>query len=346
MITTALERPVSFPESIRRTSEGHHLDADAAYAAVDAIMRGDATASQIAALLVALALKGESVEEIAGAAAAMRAHARAVRRPPGLVMDVCGTGGDGSGTFNISTATAFVVAGAGVRVLKHGNRAMSSTCGSADVLEALGVKIDLSPERTSEILEAERIAFAFAQVHHPAMRHVAPIRREIGIRTLFNLLGPLTNPAGAQRQVVGVARRGSQAAIAAAFGRLGSERVAVVHGSDGLDEVTLSGPTLVAELHGGSVREYEVTPEDAGLERRTAASLLGADAAMNAAQVRSVLAGTKGAPRDVVVLNAALALQIADLAPTLHGGRVMAELSIDSGAAIDRLEALVRASNA
>lgn len=345
MISIA-ERAVSFPESIKRASEGHHLDAEAAYAAVDAIMRGDATASQIAALLVALALKGESIDEIAGAAAAMRAHARAVRRPAGLVMDVCGTGGDGSGTFNISTAAAFVVAGAGVRVLKHGNRAMSSKCGSADVLEALGVKIDLDPERTSEILETERIAFAFAQVHHPAMRHVAPIRREIGIRTLFNVLGPLTNPAGAQRQVVGVARRGSQGAIAAAFGRLGSERVAVVHGCDGLDEVTLAGPTHVAELKDGAVREYDVIPEDAGLERRASAALLGADALTNAAHVRSVLGGTAGALHDIVVLNAALALQIADLAPTLHGARVMAELSIDSGAAQDRLEALVRASNA
>ena len=346
MISTAVERPVSLPDYIKRASEGHDLSADDAYAAIDAIMSGSATASQIAALLVALALKGESIEEIAGAAAAMRAHARAVDKPSGLVMDVCGTGGDGAGTFNISTATAFVVAGAGVRVLKHGNRAMSSKCGSADVLEALGVRIDLAPERTAHILDEERIAFAFAQVHHPAMRHVAPVRREIGIRTLFNVLGPLTNPAGAQRQVVGVARRGSQATIAAVFGRLGSERVAVVHGSDGLDEMTLAGPTHVAELNDGAVHEYDLAPEDAGLERRDTASLRGGDAATNASQIRSVLSGTAGALRDVVVLNAALALHVAEMAPTLHGARAIAELSIDSGAARDRLEALVRASNA
>jgi len=347
MSTTApsVSSPTSIAPLIKRASAGANLSAGEMHDAVNAIMDGDVTPAQVAALLVALAIKGETADEVAGAAAAMREHAIAVKPREGAI-DVCGTGGDESGTFNISTAVAFVVAGAGVPVAKHGNRAMSSRCGSADVLEALGVRIDIPPGRAGQILEEYAIAFLFAQGHHPAMRHVAPVRREIGIRTLFNVLGPLTNPAGVRRQVIGVARPGVLRLVAEALERLGSERVAVVHGSDGLDEVTLAGPTSVAEWTGEAVVEYEIAPEDAGFERRDAGRLRGGDAASNAAAIRSVLDGEAGDRRDVVLLNAALALRIAGATPDLRQGRVLAERSIDAGAARSRLEALVKASNA
>jgi anthranilate phosphoribosyltransferase len=304
-------------------------------------MDGQATPAQVAALLVALAVKGEKPDEIAGAALAMRRHALAVvskRRP---IIDVCGTGGDNSGTFNISTAVAFVVAGAGVAVAKHGNRAMSSRCGSADVLEALGARIDAPPEAAAHALDEHGIAFLFAQAYHPAMRYVAPVRREIGVRTLFNVIGPLSNPASAQRQIVGVPLAALMRLVAEALARLGSERAAAVNGDGGLDEIALSGRSRVAEWTGSEVREYEIDPRDYGFALRPAAELSGGDAPRNAEIVRAVLAGERGAPRDVVLLNAGFALVIAGAAPDLGAGIERARESIDRGAAQAKLDALV-----
>jgi anthranilate phosphoribosyltransferase len=332
-------------DHIRRVVAGEHLVLDDMRDAVGSIMDGRATPAQVAALLVALHLKGETADEIAGAAAAMRAHAIAVpvtRRP---IVDVCGTGGDASGTFNISTAVAFVVAGAGVTVAKHGNRAMSSKCGSADVLEALGVRIDASPEVAAAALDAHGIAFLFAQAYHPAMRYVAPVRREIGVRTLFNIIGPLSNPAGAQRQVVGVPRLELLGLVAVALSRLGCERAAVVHGHGGLDELSLAGPNRVAEWTGDDVIEYAIDPMALGIERRPNEELAGGDAARNAELVRRVLAAERGPHRDVVVLNAALALVIAGVADDLTAGLRLALEAIDDGRAREKLDALVRATN-
>ena len=332
-------------DHIRRVVAGEHLFLDDMRDAVGSIMDGQATPAQVAALLVALHLNGETADEIAGAAAAMRAHAVAVpvtRRP---IVDVCGTGGDASGTFNISTAVAFVVAGAGVTVAKHGNRAMSSKCGSADVLEALGVRIDAPPETAAAALDAHGIAFLFAQAYHPAMRYVAPVRREIGVRTLFNIIGPLSNPAGAQRQVVGVPRPELLGLVALALSRLGCERAAVVHGHGGLDELSLAGPNRVAEWTGEGVIEYAIDPTAFGIERRSNEELAGGDAARNAALVRRVLDAERGPHRDVVVLNAALALVIAGVAGDLNAGVHVAQESIDDGRAREKLEALVRATN-
>jgi anthranilate phosphoribosyltransferase len=340
-----VESSRSLGDHIRQAAAGVDLGADAMHDAVNAIMSGEVSPAQIAALLVALALKGETAAEIAGAAKAMRAHAVRVHTSRRDAIDVCGTGGDASGTFNISTAVAFVVAGAGVPVAKHGNRAMSSRCGSADVLEACGVRIDVPPGRCGEILDEHGIAFIFAQAHHPAMRHVAPVRREIGMRTLFNVLGPLTNPAGVSRQIVGVAQAGVHRAVAEALCRLGAERGAVLRGSDGLDEATLAGLTHVLEVCDGRVLEYDIAPEDADLDRAPSGALLGGDAADNAEVVRWVLGGEPGAQRDVVVLNAALALYIAGRAQDILEGAALARRSIADGAALDKLEILIRETN-
>ncbi len=333
-------------ERIRRVVSGGDLTTDDMREAVGAIMDGQATPAQVAALLVALALKGETADEVAGAALAMRAHAIAVpttRRP---VVDVCGTGGDGSGTFNISTAVAFVVAGAGVAVAKHGNRAMSSRCGSADVLEALGVRIDASPQAAAAALDRDGITFLFAQAYHPAMRHVAPVRREIGVRTLFNVIGPLSNPARATRQVVGVPRPALLTLVAAALARLGSERAAAVHGHGGLDELSLAGPNAVVEWNGSELLEYALDARDFGFEPVPNEALAGGDPALNAAIVQRVLAGAPGPPRDVVVFNAALALAIAGVADDVSQGIERARASIDGGAARAKLEALATAMSA
>ncbi|HYK54000.1 MAG TPA: anthranilate phosphoribosyltransferase [Candidatus Eremiobacteraceae bacterium] len=333
-------------DHIRRVVGGEHLVLDDMRDAVGAIMDGQATPAQVAALLIALHVKGETADEIAGAAAAMRAHAIAVpvaRRP---IVDVCGTGGDASGTFNISTAVAFVVAGAGVTVAKHGNRAMSSKCGSADVLEALGVRIDAPPEVAASALDAHGIAFLFAQAYHPAMRYVAPVRREIGVRTLFNIIGPLSNPAGAHRQIVGVPRVELLALVANALSRLGCERAAVVHGHGGLDELSLAGENRVAEWTGTDVIEYAIDPHTFGLERRPNTELAGGDAPRNAELVRRVLDGERGPHRDVVALNAALALVIAGVADDMQAGMRVAFASIDDGRAREKLDALVQATKA
>ena len=333
-------------DHIKRVVGGDDLTMDDMRDAIGTIMDGRATPAQLAALLIALHLKGETPDEIAGAALAMRAHAIAVpstRRP---VVDVCGTGGDASGTFNISTAVAFVVAGAGVVVAKHGNRAMSSKCGSADVLEALGVRIDASAEVAAAALDADGIAFLFAQAYHPAMRYVAPVRREIGVRTLFNVIGPLSNPAGAQRQVVGVARPELLALVAQALGRLGSERAAAIHGHGGLDELSLAGTNDVAEWTGTDVVEYTIEPRSLGFDVQSNTALAGGDAAENGRIVLAVLDGKRGPQRDVVVLNAALALVIAGAAGDLADGVHRASTSIDSGAARAKLTGLVEATRA
>jgi len=291
-----------------------------------------------------LRVRGETVEEITGAARAMRAKARPVKAPPGAI-DTVGTGGDGVGTFNVSTATALVVAGCGVPVAKHGNRAFSSKSGSADVLAALGVNLEAEPDVLEDALREANLCFMMAPRHHGAMRHVAGTRVELGTRTIFNILGPISNPAGVKRQLVGVFSKDWLSPIAQVLGKLGSERAWVVHGSDGLDEITLTGPTRVAELLDGTVRTFDVTPEDAGLPRRSLDQLKGGDAEFNAAAMRDMLDGAPGAFRDFVLLNAAAALIIAGKAKGLRSGADMAASAIDAGKAKRALSLLVDISN-
>ncbi len=305
------------------------------------IMTGEASPAQIGAFLAALRMKGETVDEIAGMARVMREHALRVETE-GVVVDTCGTGGDASGTFNVSTAAAFVVAGAGAKVAKHGNRAMSSGCGSADVLEALGAKIDLNPDQVGQCLREAGIGFMFAQVFHPAMKYVAPARREIGIRTAFNILGPLTNPAGARCQLLGVARPELAPMIAAVLSRLGTHHALVVHGDGGLDELSLTGESHVHEVKDGAIHEYFVSPEELGLATAPLEAVKGGTPEENASKLRSVLAGERGPLRDIVALNAAAALVAADIAPDLKAGVQLAAETIDSGAAKARLETFLR----
>ncbi len=350
-------------ELIRKVVEGHDLTQGEMIDAMESIMGGEATPAQMAAFLTALRLKGETVDEITGAARVMREHATPIRvepRPAPVVaidrdeinvdyetiLDTCGTGGDDTNTFNISTTTAFVVAAAGVRVAKHGNRAVSSRCGSADVLEALGVNLDVTPERVEACIREIGIGFLYAPLLHSAMRHVAPVRREIGIRTIFNVLGPLTNPAGASRQVLGVYRRDLTGKLARVLQRLGSERAFVVHGHDGLDEITITGPTYVAELRNGAVEEYEIHPGEFGLPTAPPESIHGGNAEENARIVRAVLEGERGPRRDVVLLNAAAALLVAGATKDMMWGLRMAEEAIDSGRALEKLERLVEMTNA
>ena len=316
------------------------------------VFSGSATDAQIAALLVALHMKGETVEEIVGFAEAMRAAADPLPVHEDSAVDVsgtgrdalvdtCGTGGDTSGTFNISTATAFVVAGAGVRVAKHGNRSLSSKCGSADVMEALGVKISLPSAVLAACLEEVGMVFLFAPAMHSAMKYVQPARRELRLRTVFNLLGPLTNPARASAQVVGVYSLDLVDKLAEALSMLGLHRALVVHGLDGLDEITITGPTRIAEVREGNVRSYEVTPEEFGIKRARLEDISGGDATANAAIITEVLAGKKSPRRDVVLLNAAAALVAAGKANHLGEALPLAAQSIDSGAASGKMKALV-----
>ena len=321
-------------------SHGRSLSEDEAAAVMRDIMSGEATPAQIGAFLVALRLKGETVDEVVGMARVMREHALKVPTVEAVV-DTCGTGGDASGTFNVSTAAAFVVAGAGGRVAKHGNRAMTSACGSADVLEALGAKIDLDPEQVARCLREVGFGFMFAQAFHPAMKHVAGPRREIGVRTVFNVLGPLTNPAGAAHQLLGVARLELAPLLAEALGRLGARHALVVHGHGGLDELSLSGPSAVHELRDGALREYAVSPEDVGLSPAPNEAVRGGSAEENAAALRGVLDGRVGPLRDITLLNAAAALVAADLASDLKDGVARAARAIDSGAAGEKLDAFV-----
>ena len=319
------------------------LSEDEAAAAMQEMMGGEATPAQAGAFLTALRMKGETADEVTGMARVMREHSLRVD-VEGPLVDTCGTGGDGSGIFNVSTAAAFVVAGAGGRVAKHGNRAMSSACGSADVLEALGARIDLGPEQVAECIRKTGFGFMFAQAFHPAMKHVAPVRREIGIRTVFNILGPLTNPAEARHQVLGVARPELAPLMAEVLGRLGTKHALVVHGHGGVDELSLSGPTSVHELRDGNITESTVRPEDAGLTQAPIEEIRGGSAEENAARLRAVLSGEAGPARDVVVLNAAAALVAADIAPDLRKGARLAQESIDSGAARERMKAFVEVS--
>jgi len=309
------------------------------------IMDGKATPAQIAALLVALHSKGETVGEIAAAARALRARASMAKATDPRTVDTCGTGGSGLDTFNISTTACFAVAGAGVPVAKHGNRAASSRSGSFDVLEALGIRIDLSIHRCAEILAEVGIAPFFARTAHPAMRFVAPVRKEIGIRTLMNCIGPLLSPVGAKRQLVGVYSRDLVVPLAEALGALGTERALVVHGSDGLDELTTTGPSWAALLEGGEVRSLEIEPAALGLARAVPGDLAGGSAEENAVTLRAILEGQEGPRRDIVLLNAAAALWVAGSAEGLEDGLSAARRSIDSGAATGRLEALVRATD-
>jgi anthranilate phosphoribosyltransferase len=335
---------VSVQRALEAAVRGEPVPPGVLEAAFGEIMDGKASPVAIAGLLVALRAKGETVDEIVAAARALRARAE---RPPRLradAIDTCGTGGDGAGTFNVSTAAAFVVAGAGVPVAKHGNRAASSRAGSADVLEALGVRVDIPVAAAARVLDQTGIAFFFARRAHPAMRFVAPVREELRIRTLMNCLGPLLNPVGVRRQLVGVYERRLVESLAAALGQLGAERVLVVHGADGLDEITTTGPTHAALLDGGRVQGFPIDAAEFGLARASLSDLAGGDAAENAALVRAVLAGEPGPRRDIVLVNAAAALFVAGAAPDLPAGLARARASLDSGAARERLAALVRAS--
>jgi anthranilate phosphoribosyltransferase len=330
---------------IGKVATGASLSFDEAAHAFDRMMSGDATPSQVGGLLMALRVRGETVEEISGAVSTMRAKMLRVEAPHDAI-DVVGTGGDGSGSYNISTCAAFIVAGAGVPVAKHGNRALSSRSGAADVLSALGVRIDLAPEAIASCIRDAGIGFMFAPAHHPAMKHVGPTRVELGTRTIFNLLGPLSNPAGVKRQMVGVFSRQWVEPLAQVLRNLGSERALVAHGSDGLDEITIAGPTSVAALEDGKVRCYEISPEDVGLARCRADILRGGDASENAQALLAVLRGQKGPYRDVAIFNAAAALMVAGRAADLRDGVVLAGKTIDSGEAEGRLDRLIAVSNA
>jgi len=331
--------------TLAKLAAGERLSADEAEKAFDIIMSGAATEAQIGAFLMALRVRGETVDEITGAVRAMRAKALAVKAPAGAI-DVVGTGGDGSGTYNISTAAAIVVAACGVPVAKHGNKALSSKSGAADVLQALGVKIDLAPQQIARCIREAGIGFMFAPAHHPATKNVAPTRVELGTRTIFNLLGPLSNPAGVKRQMIGVFSRQWIEPMAQVLKNLGSECVWVAHGSDGLDEITTSGPTHVAALENGKVRTFEINPEDVGIDRAKPEALRGGDAEANATALMAVLKGSKGAFRDVAVLNAAAALVVAGRAKDLKAGVALAKKSLDSGEAEGRLDRLIAVSNA
>jgi anthranilate phosphoribosyltransferase len=335
---------VEFRALIGKVATGAALGRDEAAGAFEQMMAGEATPSQMGALLMALRVRGETVDEITGAVTAMRAKMVRVQAPPDAI-DVVGTGGDASGSFNISTCAALIVAGAGVPVAKHGNRALSSKSGAADVLAALGVNIDLNPEQIGHCIRAAGIGFMFAPAHHPATKNVGPTRAELGTRTIFNLLGPLSNPAGVKRQMVGVFSKQWTEPLAHVLKNLGAECVWVVHGSDGLDEVTTSGPTTVSALESGVIRNFEIAPEDVGLRKVKPEELRGGDAVTNARAVQEVLEGKQTAFRDVALLNAAAALVVSGKAKDLQGGFKLAAHSVDSGEAEGRLDRLIVVSN-
>jgi anthranilate phosphoribosyltransferase len=326
-------------KAIEKAVRGEELDAASMERAMETVLSGQASAAQIAGLLVALRMKGETAQELAAAARVMRRYATAVQvEKKGPLLDTCGTGGDSAGTFNISTIAAIVVAACGIRVAKHGNRAASSKAGSADLLEALGIAVDAPAVRVAECINSVGIGFMFARTYHPAMRYAGPVRTELAIRTLFNLLGPLTNPAGATHQLLGVYDENRVEMVARVLMLLGSERAWVVHGRDGLDEVSICAPTLVAELDGGQLRTREITPKDFGLEPVSADALKGGDAQQNAEIARRILAGEKGPRRDAVVINAASALCVVGAANSPREGATRACQALDSGAAQAKLE--------
>jgi anthranilate phosphoribosyltransferase len=333
-----------FKALIAKVATGATLSREEAAGAFDRMMSGEATPSQMGGLLMALRVRGETVEEITGAVTTMRAKMLGVKAPPDAV-DVVGTGGDASGSFNISTCAAFIVAGAGVPVAKHGNRALSSRSGAADVLQALGVKIELTADQVGACIRDAGIGFMFAPAHHPAMKNVGPTRVELGTRTIFNLLGPLSNPAGVKRQMIGTFSKQWVQPMAQVLKNLGAESIWVVHGSDGLDEITTAGPTTVATLESGKIRTFEVGPEDAGLSRSKAEALRGGDAEHNANALLDVLKCKQSPFRDVAILNAAAALIVAGKAKDLKQGAMIAAKSIESGEAEGRLDRLIAVSN-
>jgi anthranilate phosphoribosyltransferase len=334
-----------FKAIIGKVATGAALSRDEAASAFDRMMSGEATPSQMGGLLMALRVRGETVDEITGAVSAMRSKMLRVTAPADAV-DVVGTGGDGSGSVNVSTCASFIVAGAGVPVAKHGNRALSSKSGAADALAALGVNINIAPDDVSRCIAEAGIGFMFAPTHHPAMKNVGPTRVELATRTIFNLLGPLSNPAGVTRQMVGVFSRHWVQPLAQVLKNLGATSAWVVHGSDGLDEITLTGPTYVAALEGGDIRSFEITPAEAGLPNASAEDLKGGDAEANAASLRAVLEGKPGAFRNVALLNAAAALVVAGKATNLKDGVALGTKSLDSGAAMGKLQHLIKVSHA
>ncbi|MDR3376872.1 MAG: anthranilate phosphoribosyltransferase [Ancalomicrobiaceae bacterium] len=330
---------------IGKAAAGQALTREEARRAFDIMMSGDATPAQIGGFLMALRVRGETVDEITGAVEVMREKMLRVQAPDDAI-DIVGTGGDGLGSYNVSTASAFVLAGGGVAVAKHGNRALSSRSGAADTLVALGVKIDIDPAHIAACVREANVGFMFAPAHHAAMKHVGPARVELGTRTAFNLLGPLSNPAGVKRQMTGVYASAWVEPVARVLANLGSERVWVVHGSDGLDEITVTGPTEVAELKDGRISTFSVTPEEVGLKRHEPAAVKGGDANHNAAALRLVLDGEASGYRDIVLMNAGAGFVVAGRAETLIEGVALAAQSIDSGAARARLVRLIEVSNA
>ncbi len=335
-----------FAALLEKLQRRQDLTVEESAAAMEEIMEGRAQSAQIAGLLIGLAMKGERPSEVVGLARTMRSRATRLSRQFSDVFDTCGTGGDRAHTFNVSTVSALIVAACGVRVAKHGNRSVSSRCGSADLFEALGVNISATPAVVERCLEQAGIAFFFAPTFHPSMRHAGPTRKDLGVRTAFNLLGPLTNPAGAERQLVGVPRPELTELVARSLGMLGSTRAWVVHGADGLDEISTTGYTKVSEYRDGAVNTFYVHPADVGLPKAAPEALRGADATENARIARDVLNGTAGAPRDIVLLNAGASLLIAGAVPDLSTGISRAAAALDSGAAAATLEQLTAISNA
>jgi anthranilate phosphoribosyltransferase len=336
MLENSQYNMASFLSYLHRAAAGEHLSAEDAQSAMNALLEGEATSAQIAGFAVAIKMKGETAEELTGFARALREHMIVVNAGEGLI-DTCGTGGDLSGTFNISTVAAFVMAGADARVAKHGGRSASSQTGSADVLEALGVRISMTPEEAASAIREIGIGFLFAPNLHPAMKHAAPVRRELKLRTLFNLIGPLANPAGARTQLIGAPSPEAAKLMAEALAALGTDHSFIVHGHDGLDEITTTGPTDVYEVWTGRVERHLWMPSDFGVKRAFGEDLLGGDAARNAQIAREILDGAKGPMRDVVIVNSAAGLVAAGLAKDLRNGVELSERSIDSGAAARKL---------
>jgi anthranilate phosphoribosyltransferase len=335
----------SFKPLIAKVAAGASLTRTEAESAFDSMLSGEVTPSQMGGFLMALRVRGETVDEITGAVAAMRSKMLRVKTPPDAI-DIVGTGGDSSGSYNVSTLASIITAACGVPVAKHGNRAASSKSGAADVLTALGVKIGISPEAIQRCIIEAGVGFMMATTHHASMRHVGAARVELGTRTIFNLLGPLSNPAGVKRQLIGVFSSGWLQPMAEVLRNLGSERVWITHGGDGLDEITTTAPTKVVELKDGEIRAFEVTPEDVGLPRADPAALKGGDAAHNAAALLAVLEGARGAYRDIAVFNAAGALVVAEAARDLADGVRIAQHALDAGTARETLDRLVTVSNA
>ena len=334
----------NFKSYLAAIAAGEPLAEEEARAAFSLILIGEATPAQLGAFLMGLRLRGETVDEITGATRAMRAAMIPVAAPPGAI-DIVGTGGDGAGTFNISTLAAIVAAAAGATVAKHGGKASSSRSGASDVLGELGVRVGMSPAAASACLREAGLCFMAGPTHHPALRHAGPVRAELGVRTIFNLLGPLSNPARVERQAIGVYSRDWLEPLAQALRDLGSKRVWLLHGADGLDEATTTTSTQVVALENGSIRAFDIAPEDAGLPRATAQDLVGGDPAHNARALRAVLEGAKNPYRDIAVLNAAIALIVAERAGDLRQGAQLAAQALDSGAAREKLDALIRHSN-